>query len=189
MTTTDSNGLVQFQTTDKVEPLQTALNLITASVSNVLDGMVRTFNVPSVSARDALATSNPPTAAEPLLAWVQNRSKFYLNSGSGWNEWPPPVKETDIPVTSYAGQQSFGVVPKGGATLEVNITFGVTLEKKADWIPQISLLGPRHEVDRLTATIFEYTTTGMKVVLKNITSTRATKGTQHVQWTLTRKNP
>lgn len=189
MTTTDSNGLVQFQTTDKVEPLQTALNLITASVSNVLNGMVRTFNVPSISARDALATSNPPTAAKPLLAWVQNQSKFFLNSGSGWNEWPPPVKEKDIPVTTYAGQQSFGVVPKGGSTIDINISFGVTLDSTANWIPTIGLRGTRGEIDRLTATMYDYTKTGMKVVIKNIVATRNTKGTQYLQWTLTRKNP
>lgn len=196
MVTTDSNGLVQFQTSDKVEPLQTTLNLISSSVSNVLNGIVRSHNVKTITERNALATANPPTAAKPLLAWVQNNAKFYLNSGGGWFEWPEPMLEIDIPeipevkipIVQYAGSKSFGLVAKNGGTTEVDVSFGVTLSGTSGWIPLISLRGAHGSVDRLTATITSYTTTGIKVRVKNITA-KNTTGTHYLNWSLQKKRP
>lgn len=189
MTTTDSNGLVRFTIEDPVTPLQTALNLITASVSNKFDAGVSLHNVPSISARDALATNNPPTAAKPLLVWVQSTPGFWLNKGIGWEAWPPPpaeIPETVLPINHYAGRGTYGAVHKNGA-IDATVTFGVTLDDTAKWVPQLTLLGTRGNVDRLQATISSYTKTGMNVVVKNHTSKNATGGT--IYWSLLKKNP
>lgn len=189
MTTTDSNGLVRFTVDDPVTPLQTALNLISSSVSNYIDGNVDMHNVPSISARDALATNNPPTVSKPLLVWVQSTPGFWLNQGTGWTAWPPPpteIPEVVFPVNHYAGRGSYGVVAKHGAT-DATVTFGVTLDNTANWIPQLTLLGTRGNVDRLQASISNYTKTGLNVVVKNHTAKNATGGT--ILWALFKKKP
>ena len=189
MTTTDSNGLVRFTIEDSVTPLQTTLNLITASISNYLDGTVGIPSVSSISARNALATNNPPTAANPLLVWVQSTPGFWLNKGTGWEAWPPPpteIPETVFPVNHYAGKGTYGSVAKKGAT-DATVAFGVTLDDTENWIPQVTLFGTRGNVDRLQPTISSYTKTGLNVVVKNHTSKNATGGT--IFWTLTKKNP
>ena len=87
MTTTDSNGLIQYQTTDNVVPLQTTLNAISSSVSTSLNSTVRTFKVASDTERNTLATSRPPTATNPLIVFNSASGKGYheINTGSGWS--------------------------------------------------------------------------------------------------------
>lgn len=89
MTTTDSNGLIQYQTTDNVVPLQTAFNGLSSSVSTALNSTVRTFKVASDAERNALATSRPPTASNPLLVFNSASGKGYheINTGSGWSRF------------------------------------------------------------------------------------------------------
>ena len=92
MTTTDSNGLVQLTTEDPVTPLQTVLNAVTASISTAFDKTVRPFIVRTTGERNALAAERPPSATDPLIVWITGQSRFEINTGSGWSEWPPPFK-------------------------------------------------------------------------------------------------
>ena len=189
MTTTDSNGLVQFTIEDSVTPLQSLLNLLSASVSDHIDSNVNTHNVPSISARNALASENPPTAEKPLLVWVQSPAGFWLNQGAGWEEWPPPpeeIPEVILPITHYADSTPFSSVNASSAA-NTTVTFGVTLDSTSNWVPQVTLFGPRGDVDRLQATVYTYTTTGMNVVIKNHTAKAAAGGT--IYWSLLKKNP
>ena len=91
MTTTDSNGLIQYQTTDNVVPLQTAFNGLSSSVSTALNATVRTFKVANDTERNALATSRPPTASNPLVVFNSASGKGYheINTGSGWSRLIP----------------------------------------------------------------------------------------------------
>ena len=91
MTTTDSNGLIQYQTTDNVVPLQTAFNGLSSSVSTALNATVRTFKVANDTERNALATSRPPTASNPLVVFNSTSGKGYheINTGSGWSRLIP----------------------------------------------------------------------------------------------------
>ena len=105
MTTTDSNGLIQYQTTDNVVPLQTTLNAISSSVSTSLNSTVRTFKVANDTERNALATSRPPTATNPLIVFNSASGKGYheINTGSGWSRWIPIVPYTTTTATPAAG--------------------------------------------------------------------------------------
>lgn len=91
MTTTDSNGLIQYQTTDNVVPLQTAFNGLSSSVSTALNATVRTFKVANDTERNALATSRPPTASNPLVVFNSASGKgcHEINTGSGWSRLIP----------------------------------------------------------------------------------------------------
>ena len=123
MTTTDSNGLIQYQTTDNVVPLQTTLNAISSSVSTSLNSTVRTFKVASDTERNALATSRPPTATNPLVVFNSASGKGYheINTGSGWSRWIPAngvsssipsqmIQSGKIMVTTSTGTNSVGSV-------------------------------------------------------------------------------
>ena len=91
MTTTDSNGLIQYQTTDNVVPLQTTLNAISSSVSTSLNSTVRTFKVANDTERNALATTRVPSATNPLVVFNSASGKGYheINTGSGWSRLIP----------------------------------------------------------------------------------------------------
>ena len=90
MTTTDSNGLIQYQTTDNVVPLQTTLNALSSSVSTALNSTVRTFKVANDTERNALATTRVPSATNPLIVFNSASGKGYheINTGSGWSRIP-----------------------------------------------------------------------------------------------------
>ena len=91
MTTTDSNGLIQYQTTDNVVPLQTAFNGLSSSVSTALNSTVRTFKVANDTERNALATTRVPSATNPLVVFNSASGKGYqeINTGSGWSRLVP----------------------------------------------------------------------------------------------------
>ena len=70
MTTTDSNGIVRYDTTDPVSPLHTLLNLGMTSVSAAVTGInARTtiYPVLNTSERASLASSYAPTPSRPLF--------------------------------------------------------------------------------------------------------------------------
>lgn len=108
MATTDSNGLIQYQTTDNVVPLQTAFNGLSSSVSTALNSTVRTFKVATDTERNALATSRPPTASNPLVVFNSASGKRYheINTGSGWSRLIPEAVDGTQTIASYqqAGQ-------------------------------------------------------------------------------------
>lgn len=115
MTTTDSNGLIQYQTTDNVVPLQTAFNGLSSSVSTALNSTVRTFKVANDTERNALATTRVPSATNPLVVFNSASGKRYheINTGSGWSRL--------IPEVVYAGSLLAGVA-NGSKTTEITNT-------------------------------------------------------------------
>lgn len=180
MTTTDSNGLVQFQTGDRVEPLQTALNLITASVSAFIGTTVQTFSVSNNTQRDALAVEKGPTSTNPLLVWVQSSSKFFIHKGAGWEDWPPVPVIPQQTVVHHAGKKGFGAIG-ANKTLAVRITFPTDLINfVSNWAPQVTLSATARA--GLTHTISNYTKTGFTVNIRNAYTTAAKGGV--INWAL-----
>ena len=109
MTTTDSNGLIQYQTTDNVVPLQTTLNAISSSVSTSLNSTVRTFKVANDTERNALATTRVPSATNPLVVFNSASGKGYheINTGSGWSPLISPITNSRMATPStYAWKDS-----------------------------------------------------------------------------------
>ena len=112
MTTTDSNGLIQYQTTDNVVPLQAAFNGLSSSVSTALNSTVRTFKVANDTERNALATTRVPSATNPLVVFNSAPGKGYheINTGSGWSLLiPPPATSRMATPNTYAWKD--GVSP------------------------------------------------------------------------------
>ena len=127
MTTTDSNGLIQYQTTDNVVPLQTAFNGLSSSVSTALNSTVRTFKVATDTERNALATSRPPTASNPLVVFNSASGKGYheINTGSGWSLWiPDPTNTTN---TQYNGSLLAGATSGSKTTEIINTTVSTSV--------------------------------------------------------------
>lgn len=71
MTTTDSNGIVRFEDTDPITPIQTVFNTALQSVSDALTPVknrgIYTFG--TVAARDAFAATYLPTPSKPLFVY------------------------------------------------------------------------------------------------------------------------
>ena len=116
MTTTDSNGLIQYQTTDNVVPLQTAFNGLSSSVSTALNSTVRTFKVASDTERNALATTRVPSASNPLVVFNSASGKGYheINTGSGWSRLIPDTSGTRLGLEDTASRS---ITTSTGATL------------------------------------------------------------------------
>lgn len=84
MSTTDSNGLVIYTTSDPIEPIQTVFNNVTTSVTNAFNSTARTFKVDNQAARDALAITRPPSLSNPLYVYRKDTGVTEYNLGSGW---------------------------------------------------------------------------------------------------------
>lgn len=88
MATTDANGLVILQDTDAVSPLHTAINTVTASVSNFLTVNKTIRYVANVTARTSLAGTYLPTTSNPLVVWRGDANTGsnieYTTDGSNW---------------------------------------------------------------------------------------------------------
>ena len=117
MATTDSNGIVQIQTSDDMTPFQPLVNSVSSSVSDAFNANVRTFKVANATARNTLATTRVPTLEEPLLVWRQDTGRFELNEGTGWQNWPqsdivlPGPNDIVINGTTYQRTGEFSSVP------------------------------------------------------------------------------
>ena len=125
MTTTDSNGLIQYQTTDNVVPLQTTLNAISSSVSTSLNSTVRTFKVANDTERNALATTRVPSATNPLIVFNSASGKGYheINTGSGWSRWIPAnaSSQTIDPTNGWSWNRQGGILVTSGSVHTLNI--------------------------------------------------------------------
>jgi hypothetical protein len=66
MSTINGNGILFYEVTDDVAPLETMLNTGQLSVSEALDATARIFPVADVAARTALAAAYSPSASNPL---------------------------------------------------------------------------------------------------------------------------
>lgn len=74
MATTDANGLVILEGADVSNPLENAINLVTASVSNKFDAIdpQQIHYVADIPERTTLAGTFSPTPAKPLYVHRQN---------------------------------------------------------------------------------------------------------------------
>jgi hypothetical protein len=88
MATTDSNGILFYEDTDIISPLNTLLNTGQTSVSTALSATARVFPVADVTERDALAVTYSPAADNPLIVFradaISGRQIEYTIDGSTW---------------------------------------------------------------------------------------------------------
>lgn len=104
----DANGVYIFDTTDKVAPLHTTLNLGQASVSASVADIHRhslILPVANTAERDAYeadmrAAGNPPTQAAPLWVEVADSGDVYRNRGAGWKQLIDESMEEFVPTNS-----------------------------------------------------------------------------------------
>jgi hypothetical protein len=90
MTTTDANGILRWESTDPVTPLESTLNAgmdsVSAAVTLVKRGLIN--YVANTSARSALAATFLPTASKPLYVHRQDApagyNLEYTINGSNW---------------------------------------------------------------------------------------------------------
>lgn len=77
MTTTDSNGIVRYQTTDPVSPLHTLLNLGMQSVSDAITPLnARSFKTVTSTTR--------PAHLAGLRIFETDTKKSYISDGTNW---------------------------------------------------------------------------------------------------------
>ena len=182
----DSNGIYHYTAGDVVNSWPAFMNLGMSSVSTKFAGVKRNYiyTAANQAAADALRTDNGSSAASPLFVFRTDTKKLMYHNGSAWAEVAPQPTGAPGVQNFKSGSVSFGAVA-GSATLEKTITFASSITA-ADWVPSVTLRGARDSIDRLTATIFDFTDTQMKVVMKNVTSAAAT-GTGYIDWILVKK--
>lgn len=103
MATIDSNGLVLWETTDSVSPLQALINGATTSVSNALNTNARIFRVANSTGQSALLTSRGATASNPLLTYRTDTGNIEINDGSSWQLIYTPSASTSVAATAGTG--------------------------------------------------------------------------------------
>lgn len=178
MATTDRNGIVQLQQSDAIEPLEAAINLVSASVSQAFDGNVRPFTVANQTARNTLATQRPPTATAPLLVWRSDLKAFEMNSGSGWATWPPESATPSpnsviIDGTTYAASGSITSIPSSPAFTNYQGTY----------VRTVALTGPYVPPTGWYFQVWAQTTTGFTIVTNTSTAVGSDKkfNVRHIQ--------
>lgn len=111
MATTDSNGILFYEVTDSVSPLQVLLNSGQQSISDALNTTARIFPVASIAARNALSTTYGPTASKPLYVnradAVSGRQTEYTVNGTEWIIIPAGYTSITA-FTSYTGADAPG---------------------------------------------------------------------------------
>lgn len=182
MTTTDSNGLIQYQTTDNVVPLQTTLNAISSSVSTALNSTVRTFKVANDTERDALATTRVPSATNPLIVWNGQSGKQYMeiNTGSGWSRLLPldnPLLASSSLPDSNNGRlfrvfSQSGITIAGGAYKTISFDYGETYSQIPLVIPTFE--GSGSDPFKGTITSPSNSTTGCTLRVDNLGASSGT---------------
>lgn len=79
MTTVDSNGIIRYQTTDPVSPLQTLLNLGMQSVSDAITPLnARSFKTVTSTTR--------PAHLAGLRIYETDTKKSYISDGTNWTQ-------------------------------------------------------------------------------------------------------
>lgn len=127
MATTDSNGLVILGGSDLMAPLHTAINTVTASVSNYFTGKTPIRQVANATERAALVTSigvSNITTATPLLVWrgdaPANRQLEFTTDGSNWTYYRSAADTDDIapvplsPASGFTATSPIRVQRRGG---------------------------------------------------------------------------
>ena len=182
----DSNGIYQYTAGDVVNSWPAFMNLGMSSVSTKFAGYKRNhiYTAANQAGADAALTANGSSASAPLFVFRTDTKKLMFHNGSAWAEVAPQPTVAPVENNIKSGSVSFGAVA-GSSTLEKTITFASSITT-ADWVPSVTLRGARGSIDRLNATIFDYTSTQMKVVMKNYTAAAAT-GTGYIDWILVKK--
>ena len=182
----DSNGIYQYTAGDTVNSWPAFMNLGMGSVSNKLAGVKRnyTYSAADQAGADAIRTANGSSTSAPLFVFRTDTKKLMYHNGSAWLEVAPQPVAPPVTKNLKSGTASFGAVA-GNATLEKTITFSSSITT-SEWVPLVSLRGARGSIDRLTVSVFDYTDTQLKVVMKNTTAAAAT-GTGYIDWALVKK--
>ena len=122
MTTTDANGIIRWESTDPVTPLESTLNAgmdsVSAAVTLVKRGLIN--YVANTSARNALAASYAPSATKPLYVHRGDATTGfnleYTTNGTTWRT----VRQNDPELLSYqTSGTTTGVLPPTSAIPDV----------------------------------------------------------------------
>lgn len=85
---TTSQGIWYPGSSDAVTPLETTFSTMASSIDNILAGNVQIHRVANTSARNALVSQFPPSAANPLFVWradaPNGRELEYTKNGTTW---------------------------------------------------------------------------------------------------------
>ena len=173
MTTTDSNGLIQYQTTDNVVPLQTAFNGLSSSVSTALNSTVRTFKVANDTERNALATTRVPSATNPLVVFNSASGKGYheINTGSGWSRLiPANLNFVRASSDNTLIQTGTATIYTGNSATGTAGSIGITFPTAYSSAPQVFV---QLANSRLTGECSATTTSGATIGFRNNSSATA----------------
>lgn len=113
MATIDINGMVFYETTDPVTPLQNVLNGISTAVTNAFDSTDRVFKVADATARNTLYATRGATSSNPLTVLREDTGRLERTyNGSTWKT-VSPVAEWFGTATSAADGSFSGTIPSG----------------------------------------------------------------------------
>ena len=119
MTTTDANGILRWESTDSVTPLESTLNAgmdsVSAAVTLVKRGLIN--YVANTSARSALAATFLPTASKPLYVHRQDAPAGYnleytINGTTWYTVYPTKPAFTPLTLAANWVAQGSGVAPR-----------------------------------------------------------------------------
>lgn len=144
MTYTDANGILRWEETDPITPLEATLNAgmdsVSAAITGVKNGVIHF--VPDVTARAALATTFAPTATKPLYVHRQDAPagmnlEFTLN-GTTWR----PVNRGQRVVTASTSDRMWGALKTAtdvDMLVSAAILHDVTSAGRAVWVDPATL--------------------------------------------------
>lgn len=132
MTTTDANGILRWESTDPVTPLESTLNAgmdsVSAAVTLVKRGLIN--YVANTTARSALAATFLPTASKPLYVHRQDApagyNLEYTINGTTW----AAVRQNDAKMavtTANQGSISTSLVDITGLSASITVAAGQTV--------------------------------------------------------------
>lgn len=85
---TTSQGIYYPDSATNITPLHTVLATMASSIDTILDGDVQVHRVANTTARNALVSQFPPSAANPLFVWRADadngRELEYTKNGTTW---------------------------------------------------------------------------------------------------------
>lgn len=119
MTTTDANGIIRYETTDPVTPLEATLNAgldsVSAAVTVVKKGIINF--AANITARTAVAAAFSPTATNPLYVHRQDadvlRRLEYTIDGTNWlSVYPAKPVFTNLTLAANWTNQGSGALPR-----------------------------------------------------------------------------
>lgn len=130
MTTTDSNGIIRWESTDPVTPLEATLNAgmdsVSAAVTGVKNGIF--YTVANVTERATRASEFSPTASKPLYvhridAPGRNKMEYTIN-GTDWFVVGAPTAARISTVFANLASATNTFVPIPALSLSVPVVSG-----------------------------------------------------------------